>query len=116
MADEKEKKKMIEKQISEVNMHIRHALNQWADTMLLADADGWAFNLNYFPRDIVNACMIFQHVCSNVGIKAGRIDEEKAVEYGNRLRNLVMDMTGYDPHVEVEKMASELKEEEGGEA
>lgn len=41
---------------------------------------------------------INQHVASNIGIKAGRIDEEKAVEYGQRLRQLVTDMTGCDPH------------------
>ena len=72
-------------------------VNQWADTMLMADADQWAVHLTYYPRDIVNACMIFQHICSNVGIKAGRIDEKKAEEYGKRLRQLVIDMTGYDP-------------------
>jgi hypothetical protein len=37
-------------------------------------------------------------VASNIGIKAGHIDEKKAVEYGQRLRQLVIDMTGYDPH------------------
>ena len=91
------KEEMIAKQIAEINQHIRDGVNQWADTMLTADADQWAVHLNYFPRDIVNACMIFQHICSNVGIKAGRIDEEKAMEYGKRLRQLVSDMTGYDP-------------------
>ena len=91
------KEEMIAKQIGEINQHIRDGVNQWADTMLMADADQWAVHLNYFPRDIVNACMIFQHICSNVGIKAGRIDEEKAMEYGKRLRQLVSDMTGYDP-------------------
>ena len=79
------KEEMIAKQIGEINQHIRDGVNQWA------------VHLNYFPRDIVNACMIFQHICSNVGIKAGRIDEAKAEEYGKRLRQLVIDMTGYDP-------------------
>jgi hypothetical protein len=46
----------------------------------------------------MNAIYIFQHVASNIGIKAGHIDEQKAVEYGERLRQLVIDMTGYDPH------------------
>ena len=35
----------------------------------------------YFPRDLMNAVLIYQHVASNIGIKAGRIDEEKAVEF-----------------------------------
>ena len=91
------KQELIQKQIAEINQHIRDGVNQWADTCLMADADRWSVYLKYFPRDIVNACMIFQHICSNVGIKEGRIDEAKAMEYGQRLRQLVIDMTGYDP-------------------
>ena len=99
-----EKNEMIAKQIAEINQHIRDGVNKWADVMLQADADRWAVYLKYFPRDIVNATMIFQHICSNVGIKAGRIDEAKAEEYGNRLRQLVIDMTGYDPSEIVKSM------------
>lgn len=84
-------------QIAEINRHISDGINQWADIALLADADQWAYYLNYSTKDIVNATMIFNHVCSNVGIKAGRIDEAKATEYGQRLRQIVQDMTGYDP-------------------
>ena len=83
-------------QIAEVNKHIRDGINQWADIMLTADADQWAYELRYFPRDLMNATIIYQHVAS-IGIHAGRIDEEKAVEFGTRLRELVKDMTGYDP-------------------
>ena len=99
-----EKNEMIAKQIAEINQHIRDGVNQWADTMLMADADQWDVYLNYYPRDIVNATMIFQHICSNVGIKAGRINAAKAEEYGNRLRQLVIDMTGYDPSEIVKSM------------
>lgn len=90
-------KEQIQEKIAEINTNIRNGINYWADILLLADADQWALHLTYYPRDIVNACMIFQHICSNVGIKAGRIDEQKAKEYGKRLRQLVIDMTGYDP-------------------
>ena len=93
---EQETKK--EEQIAEINRHIRDGINQWADIMLMADADQWAEQLCYFPRDLMNAVLIFQHVASNIGIKAGRIDAQKAEEYGKRLRQLVVDMTGYDPH------------------
>ena len=86
-------------QIAEVNKHIREGMWQVAiDIMLTADADQWAYDLTYFPRDLMNATLIFQHVASNIGIKAGRIDEKKAVDFGQRLRQLVIDMTGYDPH------------------
>lgn len=83
--------------VAEINKAIREALNQWADIMLRADADGWAYELNYFPRDIMNATFIFQHVCSVAGIKSGRITEETAKIYGRRLRQLVIDMTGLTP-------------------
>jgi hypothetical protein len=84
--------------IAEINQHIRNGINQWADIMLTADADQWAVKLNYYPRDLMNTVLIYQHVASNIGIKAGIIDEQKAVEFGQRLRQLVIDMTGYDPH------------------
>lgn len=83
--------------IAEINEGIREGLNRWADIMLRADADGWADELNYFPRDIMNAIFIFQHVCSVAGIKSGRITEETAKIYGRRLRQLVIDMTGLTP-------------------
>ena len=89
-------KQTMQQQIAEINQHIRDGVKQWAETMLIADADEWAVHLTYFPTDIANACLIFQHICSNVGIKAGRIDEKNAEEYGKRLRQLVYDMTGYD--------------------
>ena len=89
-------KETMQQQIAEINQHIRDGVKQWAETMLIADADQWAVHLTYFPTDIANACLIFQHICSNVGIKAGRIDEKNAEEYGKRLRQLVYDMTGYD--------------------
>lgn len=85
-------------QIAEVNKHIRDGINQWADIMLTADADQWSYHLRYFPRDLMNATLIFQHVASCIGIHAGRIDEQKATEFGQRLRQLIIDMTGYDPH------------------
>lgn len=86
--------------LAEINKAIREALNQWADIMLRADADGWADELSYFPRDIMNATLIFQHVCSSAGIKSGRITEETAKIYGRRLRQLVIDMTGLTPRKE----------------
>ena len=83
--------------MAEINEEIRNGLNFWADTMLTADADEWAYHLNYFSRDIINASIIFQHVLSNIGIKSGIITEENTEELGKRLRQLVIDMTGYDP-------------------
>lgn len=88
----------MEKGIKEANKIIREAINQWADIMLEFEARELAVHLDYFPRDLMNATYLFQHVASNIGIKAGNIDEQKAVEFGERLRQLIIDMTGYDPH------------------
>lgn len=99
------------KAIAEVNKGIREGLKHWADITILADADQWSLYLKYFPSDLMNATLIFQHVASNIGIKAGKIDEETAKVLGDRLRRLVIDMTGYDPHVEMAKIVKETKEE-----
>ena len=96
--------------ISEMNVHIREGINTWASTCLLADADEWAYLLNYYPSDVSNVLLIFQHVCSNIGIKKGLIDEKKAVEFGERLRELVKDMTGLDP-AEIVSELSDYREE-----
>lgn len=89
-------KEMENEKIKEINRHIREGVNQWADICLLAEADQWAVDLEYGKLDVMNVCYLFQHVCSNVGIKAGIIDEQKAVELGGRLHSLVLDMTGID--------------------
>ena len=93
----KETKKTGEISIAEINQHIRDGIRTYADICLMADADQWAEKLIYFPTDIMNATLIFQHVCSNVGIKKGLIDEERAEFLGSKLRKLVIDMTGFDP-------------------
>ena len=112
MIMENEKNKTLEEQdaLKEINTAIRDGINQWADIMLTADADQWAYDLTYFPRDLMNAIYIFQHVASNIGIKAGRISEQNTEEFGHRLRQLVIDMTGYDPHGILSDLAIEGKE------
>lgn len=93
--------------IQQVNEGLRELMNTLADMMLMSEADQWAYLLSYFPRDIMNAVYIFQHVVSNVGIKSGRIDEKTAVEYGHRLSQFVNEMTGYTP---ADWMDKELKQ------
>lgn len=89
---------MTDKQIKYINDGIRSSLDSWATVALAMEAMNEAHRLDYSPRDIMSAIYLFQHVASNIGIKAGVIDEEKAVEFGNRLRQLAIDMTGIDPH------------------
>lgn len=82
--------------IVEINVDICNGIENWANVMLTADADNWSYHLNYDERDIHNAVTILNHVCSNVGIKNGHISEKNAYEFGMRLRQLILDMTGYD--------------------
>lgn len=87
-------------EIAEINKILREGINGYAGIMLEAECKNWAVELKYFPRDIMNATYIFQHILSNVGIKNGSINGENATEFGERLRELIKDMTGYDPHNE----------------
>lgn len=100
-------KKNSKQTVQQVNEGLRKQMNTLADIMLMSEADQWAYLLNYYPRDIMNAVYIFQHVVSNVGIKSGRIDEKTAVEYGHRLSQFVNEMTGYTP---ADWMDKELKQ------
>ena len=87
---------MKDEQIQEINRHIKDGIEQWANICLTADADQWAFYLDYDKDDVMNATLLFHHVCANIGIKSGRIHEKEAIEFGERLNRLVLDMTGID--------------------
>ena len=89
-----------QKAIKEINQAIRDSLNHWADIALEAEVKQWAVELNYFPRDLMNVTYLFHHVLSNIGIKNGHISDVNVTELGQRLRQLIIDMTGYDPHEE----------------
>ena len=93
----KKEEKELKEQLKEINKHVRDALNQWANIALELESRQAAFYMNYYPTDIMNANYIFQHVLSCIGIKKGRVDPETAQIFGNRLRSLIVDMTGYDP-------------------
>ena len=80
----------------EVNEHIRAALDNWADIILDMDAHHMSYYMDYFPADIANVAIMFTHVVTNVGIKNGRINDDNAVEYGKRIRQIILDYTGFD--------------------
>lgn len=83
--------------IQQVNDGICELLADQAKIMLISEDGMWAYRLNYTPSDLMNAICIFQHVASNIGIKRGRINEQTAELFGEALRKLVINMTGYDP-------------------
>ena len=89
---------MTNKQAQVINEAIRSGLDSWATVALELETMNQSFRMDYSPCDLMNAAYLFQHVTANIGIKAGIIDEDKAVEFGNRLRQLIIDMTDYDPH------------------
>ena len=89
--------KMTAAQRAEINRHISEALEQWANIMLMADADQWAYHLDYSECDLFNALYIFNHVAENIGIKNGTISTpDKAAELGTQLKEIVKLMTGLD--------------------
>jgi hypothetical protein len=85
-----------EKEIEEINTHISDALSQWSEIMLHADADNWAYNLNYSDEDLLNAFFIFNHVATNIAIKNGALTGENAVSKMYRLRDAIKNCYGFD--------------------
>lgn len=101
--------------IKEINQHISDALEQWSTTMLVADADEWAYYLNYSEQDAMNAIFILNHVLSNIGIKNGVLNDKNVIEKSNKLREFVKDFCGLDT-VEITRksLGITLEKEENG--
>jgi hypothetical protein len=64
--------------IRKINKEISGALKFWQDMLNLADADEWAYYLNYSDEDLFNALYIFNHVAQNIAIKNGFLDMDNA--------------------------------------
>lgn len=97
--------------IKEINQHISNALEQWSTTMLVADADEWAYHLNYSDQDAMNAIFIFNHVLSNIGIKNGVLNDKNVIEKSKQLRNFIKDYCGLDTiEITRKSLGIELKE------
>lgn len=87
------------KRIKEINHHISDALEQWADIMLMADADEWSHKLTYSRMDVLNAIRIANHVLQNFGIKSGMFTLENANEKASRFRESIEEFFGLDTRV-----------------
>ena len=87
---------MNQDQIKEANQHISDALKQWSGIMTLADADQWAYHLDYSDRDLLNALLIFMHVWSNRAIKTEQLTEENAAEKTHEFTHAVYNTFGID--------------------
>lgn len=82
--------------IQEINKHISDGLEQWCDIVNTADADGWAYFLNYSDKDALNIIYIFNHILQNIGIKNGTINEKNAIEKGIAIKNAIKYYCGID--------------------
>lgn len=81
--------------IKEINRQMSNSLKFWSDIALMADADNWAYHLEYSDEDVLSAINIFMHVLMNRGIKSGHLNEN-AIEKGAMLRNAISDFCGID--------------------
>ena len=68
-------KKLNHKKIKEINKHISDALRQWSAVVIHADADEWAYYLDYSDEDLFHAMFIFNHVWQNRAIKSGHFTD-----------------------------------------
>lgn len=93
--------------IKEINQHISDALEQWSDIMLKADADLWAYELNYTDEDLLNALYIFNHVAQNVAIKSGFLNEKNVSQKMDKFRKLIVECFGFDTVELTKKVANE---------
>lgn len=84
------------KAIKEINQHISDGLRQWMDVLNTADADGWAFFLNYSEEDALNTIYIFNHILQNIAIKSGYINKNNAISKGIALKKAIQDFCGID--------------------
>lgn len=83
--------------IANINENISSALNFWQEMLLLADADEWAYHLNYSDKDLLNALYIFNHVAQNIAIKKGYFkDGDDATEKMTKWKEATKDAFGFD--------------------
>lgn len=84
------------RQIKKINKEISDALKFWQDMLNLADADEWAFHLNYDDEDLWNALYIFNHVAQNKAIKNGHLNEANVELYVKRFCDCIENCFGFN--------------------
>lgn len=92
------------KEIKEINEGMVASLGMLGETMLRADADQWAYYLEYEDYHLWCAVEILMHVLSNIGIKNGHITAENVEGYGKKLAEFVFDFCGVDTKELVDKL------------
>lgn len=101
-------------QIKEINQHISDALQQWSDTMLVADADEWAYLLDYSDLDALNVIFMMTHVLQNKAIKSGYLKSpEEAYEKALVFKKAIKEFCGIDT-IELTSKCLGIKKKENG--
>lgn len=93
-------------EIKMANKEIKGALGAWQEILNIADADEWAFYLEYDEKDLFNALYIFNHVAQNIAIKKGFLNEENALNKMTTFREALKEAFGFDS-IEVTKKSLE---------
>lgn len=85
---------------AQVTEHLE-GLDKLATYCLELEIVGQAHLYQYSDADIMNAIFVFNHVVSNRlahnQIKSGQLDPEIALHVGNKLHDLIVEITGFDP-------------------
>lgn len=106
-------KKLNHKKIKEINKHISDALRQWSAVVIHADADEWAYFLDYSDEDLLNAMFIFNHVWQNRAIKSGHFaDGNDITAKMSIFRNALKIAFGIDTIELTEKVLGKEAEDE----
>lgn len=82
--------------IALANQEIKDGLAHWQEIMNLADADQWAFLLEYDDADLLNALYIFNHVAQNIAIKKGFLNMDNAERNMRRFCDCIENCFGFN--------------------
>lgn len=88
---------MDAEQIVECKRMIAEALNSCSNMLVLADADGFPFYMDFDEATVFNAIIVLNSIISNYAVKHGHIKTpEEAEEIGTKFSVVIKEMFGVD--------------------
>lgn len=91
------KDKLKNEEIKEINKHLSNGLKHWAELLIMANADEWAYYLDFNDEDFFHALWIFNSVAQNIAIKSDYLNGKNVEGKGVAFRNAIKDFCGIDP-------------------